>query len=417
MRTGFITASIIFLILSGCTRDQNNISLPQPEEESHAPAPEKDAEENVPEQKETLTLTFVGDIIAHEPNYTTDDYSRIYAGLEGRLLKDDLTFGNIEYPMVPEKPQASFPIFNIHPEYTRAAAEAGVDVFSLANNHTLDQGGKGAVRTREVMEEITAGSERQLYASGIRKEGEDLFIPAAIQYAGWEIGFIAVTQFTNIVPEEGTVTDYIYLVDGSNRDEFLNMVKKTSGNYDLFIVSYHGDMIEEYVFEPNPDKEAFFRDLMEAGADIIYGHHPHVLQPYEIVESEGRNGLILYSVGNLISGQGFLVHHTAPDPTDSWAYTHDSAIFTVTVEKQPNGPHVSRVEPLLIGNYIVGYEPPDKAVLIYPLEQLTLMGINSAWRNYYRERYRIMSSFLSESRRYSKMEYGRSESEVVSNSP
>jgi poly-gamma-glutamate synthesis protein (capsule biosynthesis protein) len=379
------------------TREAEAPDKAPPSEEPGSPA-ETEAE------KKPLTLTFVGDIIAHEPNYTTDDYSRIYAGLEGMLTEDDLTFGNIEYPMVPEKPQASFPIFNIYPEYTRAAADAGVDVFSLANNHTLDQREKGALRTREVMEDIIAEYDRPLYASGVRYPEEKPFLPVTIEHKGWKIGFLAVTQFTNIAPDEGWVTDYLYLVDAGNREEFLARIVQITPEYDLFILSYHGDMVEEYVFEPNPDKEQFFRDLLEAGVDIVYGHHPHVLQPYEVVERNGRNSLILYSVGNFISGQGFLVHHTEPDPTDSWAYTHDSAVFTVTVTNRDEQPHVTGITPLLIGNYIVGYEPPDKAVLIYPLEQLTLMDIDPKWRDYYRERYSIMSRFLSESRRYTAAE-------------
>ncbi|MFP4382603.1 MAG: CapA family protein [Spirochaetia bacterium] len=422
---------IILMIITGCPGEQE---LPRDDQETEtAGGDTKDDDADTPEtetgsetpvpadsgeaEKQPLTLTFVGDIIAHEPNYTTDDYSRIYAGLNGMLLNDDLTFGNIEYPMVPEKPQASFPIFNIYPEYTRAAAEAGVDVFSLANNHTLDQGEKGALRTREVMEQIIAEADRPLYASGVRAAGEELFIPASIEYKGWKIGFLAITQFTNIAPDQGSVTDYLYLVDRSNRDEFLTRLAEITPEYDLFVLSYHGDMVEEYVFKPHPDKEEFFRDSLEAGVDIVYGHHPHVLQPYEVIETDGNHRLVLYSVGNFISGQGFLVHHTEPDPTDSWAYTHDSAVFTVTVTEQNGKPHVTGVEPLLIGNYIVGYDPPDKAVLIYPLEQLTLMDINPKWKDYYRERYKIMSRFISDNRHYTTIEYESREPEVVSENP
>ena len=90
-----------------------------------------------------LTLSFSGDIMAHDVNFKMKDYNRIYDDIRDILLNDDLTFGNVETPVCEERPLSSFPCFNIHKDYLRAAIEGGFDVFSFANNHTNDQGIQG----------------------------------------------------------------------------------------------------------------------------------------------------------------------------------------------------------------------------------------------------------------------------------
>jgi len=87
-----------------------------------------------------LQLTFAGDIMIHTANYLTADYPAIYRSIAPLLRKDDLSFANLEFPVDPSRPFSSYPRFNGSPEYLRAAVEAGIDVFSLANNHAFDQG-------------------------------------------------------------------------------------------------------------------------------------------------------------------------------------------------------------------------------------------------------------------------------------
>jgi len=74
-----------------------------------------------------LLLGFVGDIMAHNVNYHMADYSRIYDGVSGILRSDDLTFANLEFPVDPALPQMTYPRFNNHPAYVRAAVEAGIE--------------------------------------------------------------------------------------------------------------------------------------------------------------------------------------------------------------------------------------------------------------------------------------------------
>jgi poly-gamma-glutamate synthesis protein (capsule biosynthesis protein) len=85
-----------------------------------------------------LVLTFAGDIMAHTVNFMMDDYRRIYEDLRPVLTADDLSFGNLETPVADSLPMSTFPSFNVHSAYLRAAVDGGFDVFSLANNHAND---------------------------------------------------------------------------------------------------------------------------------------------------------------------------------------------------------------------------------------------------------------------------------------
>ena len=90
-----------------------------------------------------LVLTFGGDIMAHTPNFSMADYSMIYADIEEIIQNDDLTFANLETPVHDGRPYENYPTFNVQPPYAQAAIDAGFDVFSLANNHSNDQGLEG----------------------------------------------------------------------------------------------------------------------------------------------------------------------------------------------------------------------------------------------------------------------------------
>ncbi|MFW6223901.1 MAG: CapA family protein, partial [Spirochaetota bacterium] len=143
-----------------------------------------------------LLLTFLGDIMAHTVNFSMEDYGRIYDDVRDELRGDDLTFANLETPVVASRPYASYPRFNVGPAYARAAADAGVDVFSLANNHVTDWGADGVTETRSALALLTAS--HGLATNGTRAHpGEDLEV-TELRVRGRRIGFVAVTQILNV---------------------------------------------------------------------------------------------------------------------------------------------------------------------------------------------------------------------------
>ena len=367
-----------------------------------------------------LRLSFTGDLMAHSINYRMGDYDKIYSGLEGLLLEDDLTFGNVEFPMDPEKPMASFPNFNIHTSYVEAFIRAGLDVFSIANNHTADIGDESLIATILSARRLCLSSDRPLYFSGASEPAPELpplppkpdeppviqdhfpappvleereplreFPITGIEHRGWKIGFLALTQKSNVKPEKKGVLNVVNYENSEDREELLKQIRISSAQYDLFILSYHGGV--EYSFLPDPGKKQFFMDLIRSGVDIVYSHHPHVLQEMELVKTPGGTKAILYSMGNFLSGQGRIIDEALPE--EEWSYTGDSAIVQLIVGRTDRGEAtVMHIHPIGLANYIT----PNREVLLYPFETLATMPLPSPWDEFYRERRRLMEGFFRE---------------------
>ncbi len=351
--------------------------------------------EIIPSVKKELNLSFTGDMMAHVINYSMSDYSLIYKDIRQMMTDDSLTFCNVEFPVNPDLPQASFPVFNIHSDYVKAALDAGVDVLSIANNHTADQGTKGLIATVQSMENLSAlikdETGRNIYFSGAKQNPDIPFRPVTIYKDGWKIGYLAVTQFSNVKPEEG----YMQLVDFRNpaeTDAFVDWISEITENYDLFVLAYHGGV--EYYTEPVKSKTVLFRRLAAAGVDVVWGHHPHVVQPVDIVENNGRRSVLMYSLGNFISGQGRIADPALPE--EEWSYTGDSAIIQVTFDFSEGAPVLKDVEAVPIANIMT----TDRDVVITPLQQLTHDAVPEPWMSYFLERYVLMHDYFIRNIRY-----------------
>ncbi len=320
-----------------------------------------------------LNFSFIGDIMAHDVNYKYRPLSNIYKNVKDVLLADDLSFGNLEFPVDPEKVYSTYPNFNVKPEYVQAAIDGGLDIFSMANNHTTDQGIQSIVNTHKEMEKLEGIS-----FSGIDESPLIQMVPETISIDGWNIGFLAVTAILNSY--EGS--EYVNLVSYKNpvkRKGFIKYIRKTVDKYDFFILSIHAG--REYATSPDKDKLSFYRELVKAGVGIVWGHHPHVLQPMEIVVVDDRRGLILPSCGNFISGQTW--HLNPEDYDESRAFTGDSAIFQVQLIKNGDIAEVLNVVPLIISNY----RDPKNGMGVHYLEDLAVSrSIPDKWRKYYNSR-------------------------------
>lgn len=338
-------------------------------------------------QSKRLQLSFVGDIMVHTANYLTSDYSAIYASIAPLLQRDDLSFANLEFPVDPSRPFSSYPRFNGTLEYLEAAVEAGIDVFSLANNHAFDQGRDGVFQTLRALNKIGNESYRRLYTAGTRGNLKVPFLPAEIRVKGVRIGFLAVCQMVNVLMSH----DYVNIVDYRNRrhrDYFLPYIETIAPQYDLFILSYHGG--REYSKQPEAEKMRFFERLLAAGVDIVWAHHPHVLQPYSLVEREEGRGLIMPSTGNLISGMGIDLEPQQPQDDLSW--TADSAVWLVSIAVENNRTTIEEVVPLPITNY----RNHRGEVLVETFPGMGGKEVPEGWQSYYRERARLLRFSLRE---------------------
>jgi len=335
-----------------------------------------------------LRLTFVGDIMGHDVNYRMEDFRDIYRSLRDALLAADLSFANLEFPLDPFRPAAGYPYFNGTSDYLAAALDSGFNLLSTANNHAFDGGEEGILQTIRALEKARRGSTRPFAWSGTRGNPYRPFGPETLLVNGVRVGFVAAAQFLN----ERDQDRYVHVVDYSNAaqvEEFLQFVRAASPLYDLFIVSYHGD--HEYVQTPSPAKRAFFRDLLGSGAHVVVGHHPHVVQGYDIVEVNGTSRIAMYSMGNFISGMTWSL---GPSQLQGMAAaTGESYMLDVNLACGARGCTVTGADPIPIANYM-----NERAQMVVArLSDLAdgAVKVTPAWRSYYAGRLALMKSFLA----------------------
>jgi poly-gamma-glutamate synthesis protein (capsule biosynthesis protein) len=256
------------------------------------------------------------------------NYALLFEKIAADLGAADITFANLETPVDHTAAAAGYPAFNARPELLTALKKAGVDIVSLANNHARDAGAKGLFRTLQNIED--AG----LVVTGAGRTSGESLAPAYLSSQGIMTAFLAYTYSTNRgLPKKRKNAPAVNILRSGSREDLaaaIIQVKEARSHADLVVVSIHWG--EEYTSAPTPwQKQAI--ELIEAGADIILGHHPHVLQPIESYKAkDGRQTVIAYSLGNFISSQNYGV--SSKNKTHVRALRGDGIILTIYAEKE-----------------------------------------------------------------------------------
>ena len=216
------------------------------------------------------------------------DVKKYFAG-------NDLVIGNLELTFGgPDRPYSSFPCFNTPDSFLDAVQDAGFNLLTTANNHCMDTGQAGLIRTLDKLDE--AGIQHfGTYRS--REERDTIFYK---DVNGIRFAFLSYTYGTNGIP-----VPQDYLVNLIDSDTMVSDIKEARKNADVVVVMPH--MGNEYETDPR-DIFVEWADLMfDAGADIVLASHPHVLQKMEyrtLDHGDGtHDGFIIYSLGNFISSQ------------------------------------------------------------------------------------------------------------------
>jgi len=229
---------------------------------------------------ETKTIIFVGDIMLDraverlmEKNSFLYPFEKISQFLKGT----DLIFGNLEGSIVENPPNFSDDSlqFAFYPEAIEGLKFADFNLLSLANNHTLNMGKNGLKQTREFLKK-----------GNINFVGDPLKCGDEFIYQKDKITFLAFNKtFASNCPDK-EIIETIKSVKTQNPENFL-------------ITSIHWG--NEYQIESSVFQQKLARKIIDAGADLIIGHHPHVVQEIEIY----NNKLIFYSLGNFVFDQYF----------------------------------------------------------------------------------------------------------------
>jgi poly-gamma-glutamate synthesis protein (capsule biosynthesis protein) len=246
--------------------------------------------------RDTLRVYAVGDINlgrrAARERLLAGDTLYSFRPLADMLRGADITFGNLESPIVPDAAlqRDSADVFAAPALAADALAQAGFDIVSTANNHAWD-GGEAAVR--ETMRQLTRAGVRFVGSALGRDMAEQ---PVIVRRRGWRVAFFAVTRAWNPAPYAFPThagSQYVAWGDTARIYPAIRELK-ASGRADLVIVSMHGGA--EYADSQSHHMQDLARGVVDAGADLVLGHHPHVLQP--VVRYRGKP--IVQSLGNFI---------------------------------------------------------------------------------------------------------------------
>jgi len=299
----------ILLLLSSCV-SQSDIKGAGREDviETEAPYDVTDsAESDEPDPEpvyKKLTFAAVGDNIIYQAGFTDakkrSDGSRTYNFLPNYeniadvISSADISFINQETLMAGEVyGYSDYPHFNSPQSLADDLITVGFDVVSMANNHMLDMGTNGLGDTIAYYKTL---SDRVMMIGGYENE-EDFNTPRIIERDGIKIAFVAFTYATNGLVLSSNSDIYVPYIDDGAIESSIAAAKQEA---DLVFVSMHwGD---ENSFVPNGGQKHAAQLIADCGADVIIGHHPHVIQPVEWLEGrEGNRTLCIYSLGDLIA--------------------------------------------------------------------------------------------------------------------
>ncbi len=205
------------------------------------------------------------------------------------LSSADIAFINLESPF------HTIPLFQPEGAQFRAdlrtissLVNAGIDVISLANNHFGDGRREGMKITMDHIEE------HGMYYVGAGETPEEAAAPLFLEEKGVTVGYLAYSDVTPLYAANSKLRGYALLPD---LDTFAEQVASAAAQSDILVVSLHTGT--EFSSTPTEEQVAYSRSAIDAGAQVVVGHHPHLVQP---VERYG-DGIIAYSLGNLVFDQ------------------------------------------------------------------------------------------------------------------
>jgi poly-gamma-glutamate synthesis protein (capsule biosynthesis protein) len=295
-----------------------------------------------------------GDVIPHEPiraeAKAAGDDAQGWAGLFSDVTDvfkgADFGFVNMETPVAPEHSKGTKPfMFDAPVALPEALKASGIKIVSFANNHVFDQGWAGFAESREHLK--GAG----LLFAGTSDNAATAWQPVITEANGIKVGWLGMTRWLNgnrnpENPDQPHVNFFPYPGEsggapGADEAQVLDAVKAARAQCDFLVVSIHWGI--EYAPAPRPEDMDMAHKMLEAGASVVVGHHPHVLQAVETYRTQdGRNTVIFYSLGNFLSNQSrTYVDGLMPDKNGD---PRDELIGLFSAVRKDYGPAGVRVE-------------------------------------------------------------------------
>lgn len=292
----FIISLVFFLSLSLFVAYKTDFKFENINNVSNEKIEKNKDKANLKEDKTQVKILAMGDMIFHQPivkNYRTGntyDFTPIFANISEDIKGADLAIANFEGSVNSNRKLSDFPMFNFPKESIYSLKNAGFDILSTANNHSLDTGLEGVAETL-----------RHIKESGMESFGtltEEVEKGIVVEKNGIKIGLISFTDTLNGM--DSLMSNKEYSVNTFSQD-VAGDIKKLKDKSDIVIVYPHWG--NEYQVHPNERQIYLKNKLHEYGADIILGSHPHILQRYEVEEINNKKLFTIYSMGNALSNQ------------------------------------------------------------------------------------------------------------------
>lgn len=329
-------------------------------------------------EKVKISVMFGGDLLIHMPVYQSAqtgegyDFLPMFREIRPYVERADIAVANLETTFS-GRPYSGYPLLRCPDELAGDIKETGFDGVTNANNHAFDGGRDGALRTLDVLDDTG------LKSSGIREEKKD---PPYMMFKrkGVDIAILAYT-YREGTPEAPTLNynpisgDMIENVNTFSPDTVKQDVREIAKDEkqarekgaDVVILCCHWG--QEYQPEQNSFQEELADMVVdETGIDAIFGGHPHVVQPSDVLERESRSdeGVdvtkvpVYYSVGNLISNQR---RETLGNSDTEWGLL---ASFDITYDKTDDRVERIKMDPLAV--WVDKYYSGSTRYVIVPLD-------------------------------------------------
>ncbi|SFS98958.1 CapA family protein [Paenibacillus sp. BC26] len=239
-----------------------------------------------------VNLSFTGDVLlaaSVEKLMLKNGYDYPYAKVLNELKTPDLMAVNLETPVTLRGTPAENKqyVYKSSPDALPALKAAGIDVVNLANNHTLDQGEEGLLDT------IAHLDEAGIPNMGAGRDELEAFKPVLLEAKGISVAYLGLTRVVPVGSWKAT-KDHAGLAETYDSTRAVAAIKQAKKQADIVVVMVHWGIEREDL--PNNDQKRLAHEYIDAGADLVIGSHPHVLQGFESYKGKW----IAYSLGNFI---------------------------------------------------------------------------------------------------------------------
>lgn len=240
-------------------------------------------------ESDTVTVSFIGDVMMHarQLQYDCTPFLSELGDITGGA---DISVANLEYTLAGE-PYTGYPCFSAPDSYASYAADCGIDVFLTANNHILDKGDRGLLRTLEVYEDMHRTRGIQYTGTASSEASDTLLNPLMVVGKGIRIALVNFTYGTN-----NSSSSTFPKVNRMKKESVKALIDRAKAKGADFIIAlpHWGN---EYQLRHSVAQQDWAEWLVKEGVDLIVGAHPHVIQDTTHIAGTP----VIYSMGNAVS--------------------------------------------------------------------------------------------------------------------